>query len=78
MTKAEQKVLTAMRRLNKAFAELHKERGVPYDGRFSACRIPPEGEEKETYYNIFGSTDNEQTEDFSLFIKESVRNQPKV
>lgn len=47
MTKTEQKVLTAMRRLNKAFAELHKERGVSYDGRFSACRIPPEGEEKK-------------------------------
>lgn len=78
MTKAEQKVLTAMRRLNKAFAELHKERGIPYDGRFSACRIPPEGEEKETYYNIFGITNKEKSADFSLFIKESVRNRLKV
>ena len=78
MTKAEQKVLTAMRRLNKVFAELRKERGVAYSGRFSACRIPPESGEEKTYYNIFGDANDTDGGDFSLFIKESVRNQLKV
>lgn len=51
MTKAEKKVCNAMRQLNKAFAELHKEQGRIYTGFLSACRI----EHKDyTYYNIFG------------------------
>lgn len=73
MTKAEQKVLAAMRRLNKAFAELHKEKGVLYDGRFSACRIPPERAEQKVYYNIFGNANSETSADFSHFSRESVK-----
>ena len=71
MTKTEQKVLTAMRRLNKAFAELHKERGVSYEGRFSACRIPPEdGKGEKVYYSIFGITNGETSIDFSHYSRE--------
>ncbi len=53
MTKAEKKVRNALQNLNKAFEGLYKERGMEYEGRYSACRIPRTDD--ETYFNIFGA-----------------------
>lgn len=61
MTKAEKKVRNAMQRLNQAFAELHEERGIPYNGYFSACRID-DSEEETIYYNIFGNSADEYSD----------------
>ena len=66
MTKAEKKLRKAMRQLDKACAEICAERGLEYNGRYSACRIPHKG--AETYYNIFTSEPHEL--DYSFYQKE--------
>lgn len=53
MTKAEKKVRNALQNLNKTFEGLYKERGMKYEGRYSAFRIPHADD--ETYFSIFGA-----------------------
>lgn len=55
MTKAEKRLRYAMRNLNRAFAELHKEKGIPYNGYFSACRMDIPSE-KTIYYEVLNSS----------------------
>ena len=69
MTKAEKEVQKALRNLNKAFWELYKERGMEYNGRYSACRIPHV--DGKTYFNIFG--EEPDFVDYTYFKKEKVK-----